>query len=66
MLDVTDDAELIDTQTVADLLGKSVPTINRWAAEERLKPAVRGRGDRGYRLYRRSDIEALRDAEVAS
>lgn len=66
MLTVQDDAELIGTRAVAELLGKSVPTVNRMANRGELTvvaqlPAKEGRG---ARLYRRSDIEAM--VEVAS
>lgn len=51
---------------MAELLGKSIPTINRWAAEGKLPVAtkIETGNDRGARLYRRADIEAL--VEVAS
>lgn len=51
--------ELIPTSTVAKLLGKTVATINRWAAEGRIVPAMKLGPNTGARLYRRSDIEAL-------
>ena len=51
--------DLITTATAAGLLGKSVATVNRWAAEGRITPAVEMPGETGARLYRRSDIEAL-------
>ena len=51
--------ELLPTKAVAALLGRSVATINRWAQEGRLVPALEMPGDTGARLYRRSDVEAL-------
>lgn len=58
--------DLIGTKAVAELLGKSVPTINRMAARGELPVAAQlpAEEGRGARLYRRSDIEAL--IEVAS
>ncbi len=54
------DDDLVTTATAAEMLGTSVATVNRWAAErERLKPAVEFPGARGARLFYRSDILAL-------
>jgi len=58
---MTDD--LIPTKTVAEMFGKTVATINRWAQEGRLKPAIEMEGLTGARLYRRSDVEAFLNAE---
>lgn len=55
--------DLLPTTAVAELLGKSVATINRWAQEKRLVPAVELPGETGARLYRRSDVEALLPAK---
>lgn len=55
--------ELLPTKAVAAMLGRSVATINRWAQEGRLVPAVEMPGDTGARLFRRSDIEALLNAQ---
>lgn len=55
--------DLMPTTAVAALLGKSVATINRWAQEKRLVPAVELPGATGARLYRRADVEALRAPE---
>ena len=52
--------DLISTATVAGMLGKTVATVNRWAAEGKITPALKMPGDTGARLYRRTDIEALR------
>ncbi len=53
------DDELLPTATVAELLGKTVTTINRWVLEGKLIPAVDMPGRTGARLFRRSDVEAL-------
>lgn len=59
--------DLIPTATVAKMLGKSVATINRWAAEgDRLKPAIDMGGRTGARLFRRSDVEALLRADCST
>lgn len=57
--------DLLPTASVAELLGKSVATINRWATEGRLKPALEMGGKTGARLFRRSDVEALIPEEPA-
>ena len=62
------DDDLIPTSEVAKLLGRSVATINRWAAEGRgvPEPAVDIPGRGGVRMYRRSDVEALAAERAAS
>lgn len=58
--------DLITTKTAADLLGKSVATLNRWAADgrsDRPQPALTLPGETGARLYRRTDVEAYRASE---
>ena len=57
LLTVNDD--LITTAQAADLLGKSVATINRMAVDRRLEPALVAPGDKGARWYRKADVEAL-------
>jgi DNA-binding transcriptional MerR regulator len=57
--------DLVPTKTVAEMLGKPVGTINRWAKEGKLEPAFEIPGRTGARLYRRSDIEAFAAAEAA-
>lgn len=52
-------SDLLTTAQVATLLGKSVPTINRWAAEGILEPTVKLPGATGANVFRRSDVEAL-------
>jgi len=53
------DTDLLSTAAVAQLLDRSVSTINRWASQGRLEPAVDMPGRTGARLYRRSDVETL-------
>lgn len=58
--------DLITTAAVADLLGKSVATINRWAAEgreDRPQPSLTLPGETGARLYQRSAVEAYKASE---
>lgn len=58
--------DLITTAEVADLVRRSVATVNRWAAErrdDRPQPALTLPGETGARLYRRSDVEAYKAAE---
>jgi excisionase family DNA binding protein len=52
----TDD-ELLTPSEVARMLGISVPSLARWAREEKLLPAVRTPG--GFRRYRADDVRAL-------
>jgi predicted site-specific integrase-resolvase len=64
--------QLLTSAQVAELLGKSVATINRWATAGRLKPAAKAPGIRGAWLFAPDDVEkALRElpagqASVAS
>lgn len=60
--------DLIGTKAAADILGRTVATLNRWAAEKREdtpQPAVELPGKTGARLYRRADVEALAATERA-
>lgn len=60
--------DLITTKVAANILGKSVATLNRWAADkrpDRPQPALTLPGDTGARLYRRADVEAHRASEDA-
>lgn len=60
--------ELITTKSAADIIGKSVATLNRWAADERAdtpKPALKVPGKLGARLYRRADVEAYKATQDA-
>lgn len=62
--------DLIPTAEVARLVHKTVATVNRWANEGKLPPAVVMPGETGARLFRRSDVEAfladLEPSEAAS
>lgn len=51
--------ELVSTQEAAELAGRDVATINRWAASGKLTPVHQGKGIRGSRVYNRADVEAL-------
>lgn len=53
--------ELLSTQEAAAILGKSVATVNRFAASDRLPVAKQIDGIRGARFYLRRDVEGLRD-----
>lgn len=57
--------DLLSTAAVAELVGKTVATVNRWAAEGKITPAVEMTGKTGARLYRRSDITAFLDEQTA-
>lgn len=64
---MTDD--LIATADVAKLLGYTVATINRWAADGtpgKPQPALKLPGETGARLYRRADVEAYKATEDAA
>ena len=64
-----DPTDLVSTSEAADILGKSVATVNRLAANGTLIEAVRAPGAKGARLYRRADVVALlspTDAEGAA
>jgi hypothetical protein len=65
--EVTETQDLIGTAEVARLLDVDPATISRWS-DERLKPeerrlhiALRLPGKTGAKLFRRADVEALRD-----
>jgi DNA-binding transcriptional MerR regulator len=51
--------DLLTTAQVARLLGKTVKTINIWAAEGRIPVALKLPGPKGANLYRRADVDAL-------
>lgn len=57
--------DLLSTAEVARILGRSVPTVNRWVAQGKLVPAVKFPGARGANLFGRDDVERLR-REVAA
>lgn len=48
----------MSTREVAEFLGRPVGTINRWAAEGKLRSVKKlGDGRTSARLYRRRDVE---------
>jgi excisionase family DNA binding protein len=51
--------DLVTTAEAAEILGRPLATINRWASEGRLPRAAKLPGRTGANLYRRSDVEAL-------
>lgn len=50
---------LITTAEAAERLGKSVPTINRWARNGLIQPVHKLPGIRGPYLFDPEDVEAL-------
>lgn len=61
-------ADLIGTKEAAELIGKSVATLNRWAADgrsDRPQPVLTLPGETGARLYERTAVEAYRASEDA-
>ncbi len=56
---VADIEDYLTTAQVAELAHRTVTTVNRWAAEGRLKPAHKLPGDTGAYLYARTDVDAL-------
>lgn len=53
----TDD--LVTTAEAAEISGKSVSTVNRWADCGRLPVAAKAPGVRGARFFHKSDVEQL-------
>lgn len=51
--------ELVATRDAARLLGVSIGTVNRWARDGILSPAVSVSGPRGARFFHRADVERL-------
>jgi excisionase family DNA binding protein len=49
----TSGADLLTTAEVAELVGKTIATVNRWAAAGLLPCAAQANG----RLYRRRDVD---------
>jgi excisionase family DNA binding protein len=60
------ETNLIGTAEACELLSIHRSTLARWVTDGRVKPAIELRGATGARLFRRRDIEALRDQETAS
>jgi excisionase family DNA binding protein len=59
-------SDLLTTAQAAEILGKSVPTVNRWAAEGVLSPVQKLPGRTGAYLFTRDEIERARDASAGS
>ena len=54
-----DGEAVLTTAEVAEMTGKSVATINRWANAGTLPVAVQTPGLRGARLFRKSDVDKI-------
>lgn len=54
--------DLLTTAEVAAITGKTVATINRWAASGALPVAKRLPGRTGANLFHRADVEAVQVA----
>jgi excisionase family DNA binding protein len=52
--------DLISSIEAAELLGVGRSTLTRWVQSGRLTEAMKLPGDTGARLFRRTDVEALR------
>ena len=57
--------DLVTSSQAAEMLGKSVRTINRMAVAGTLPPAMKVPGATGHYLFRRADVEALTDEAAA-
>ncbi|MBW8171822.1 helix-turn-helix domain-containing protein [Ornithinimicrobium sp. Arc0846-15] len=55
----------LNTAQVAERLGRSTWTINRWAEGGRLPTAAKAPGLRGARLFDPADVQALADELAA-
>lgn len=52
--------DLVTTAQAAEIVGRSVATVNRWAAEGQiLVPAFQFPQHKGARMFRRADVEAI-------
>ena len=51
--------DLIPTSEVAEIVGVSVATVNRWAESGRLRTAAQAPGPTGARLFARPDVLRL-------
>lgn len=65
---VTKPDDLLSTKQAAEIIGCERSSLTRWVQLGRIEEAHKIPGDTGARLFRRSDVEALRDeiAEKAS
>ncbi len=57
------DAELYESGHVARQLGIAVETLRSWERRKVIAPPLRTAG--GRRLFRREDVEAIREARAA-
>lgn len=55
--------QFMTTAEVAEAFGKSIKTITRWVAADRITPIKRLPGPRGAFLFDPSDVEALLSRE---
>lgn len=60
-----DPEDLVTSTEAAVLLLRSTATVSRWAHDGRLPVAAKAPGIRGAFLFRRKDIEAVRDELAA-
>lgn len=66
------ESDLVTGVEAAEILGVDDSTVSRWS-DDRLQPearkltaVIRLRGPRGIKLYRRADVETLRDERAAA
>ena len=59
------DIDPLSTAEVASILRVSIGTVNRWAKDGTLPVWKQMPGDTGARLYRREDVERIRDERQA-
>jgi excisionase family DNA binding protein len=59
------ETDLLSTAQVAEILGKSVPTVNRWVREGALKPTTKLPGISGAYVFTREAVEDFRDELAA-
>jgi excisionase family DNA binding protein len=59
-------ADLLTTAQVAEVLGVSVPTVNRMANDGRLTPAQKLPGQTGSHLFDPEVVAAYREKTVAA
>lgn len=62
----SNDAGQVTTREASEILGKSIRATIRLVETGKLVPALKLPGLRGAFLFDRADVEALRDAEIAS
>lgn len=55
-------AELLTSRQVAERLGTTVTTVNRWVQRGRLTPSLEVPGYKGARLFDPDAVEALEKA----